>query len=193
MSQTDAAKDLPNIGVQMTRADLGNLPHAPLPPGFRVRPFADGADPALWVAIIRGGETFFTIEDDLWERAFGFDLPAARERVFFVETDTGEPVGTVAAWYGSDEKAEWGRIHWITMLPAYQGQGIGKAALAYALRRLAELGHQAVYLETSTARLPALQMYLRFGFVPAYDRPDARDAWSAVAPHLNHPALSGEK
>ena len=77
------------------------------------------------------------------------------------------------------------------MRPAYQGRGLGKAALAFALERLSHW-HERAFLDTSTARLPALKMYLDFGFAP--DRthgPDALRAWRGVRAALDHPGLAG--
>jgi GNAT superfamily N-acetyltransferase len=77
----------------------------------------------------------------------------------------------------------------VAVRPAFQGRGLGRAALSHALNRLARW-HERAYLDTSTARLPAIKMYLDFGFVPDLGPPGARDAWRAVRAALPHPALA---
>jgi hypothetical protein len=49
--------------------------------------------------------------------------------------------------------------------------------------------HERCYLITHTGRLPALELYLDFGFVPDLDPPGAVEAWREVKGKLGHPAL----
>jgi Acetyltransferases len=176
-----------NLTVEMVRRDLSDLPEAPLLPGFAFRPFAPG-DEGVWTEIIRQSEQFFIVRDDLYAGQFGQDPEGARERIVFIRDEaTGADVATIAAWYGEerhDDRAGWGRIHWVAVRPAYQGRGLGKAMLAYALRRLVDLGHHNAFLVTSTGRLPALRLYLNFGFVPDRTRPNAANAWGSIAGDL---------
>jgi GNAT superfamily N-acetyltransferase len=73
--------------------------------------------------------------------------------------------------------------------PEYQGRGLGKAALSYALTRLAGW-HERAWLATSTARPVAIQLYLNFGFRPDLQPSGARAAWERVQLQLKHPALA---
>jgi GNAT superfamily N-acetyltransferase len=59
-----------------------------------------------------------------------------------------------------------GRIHWVMMTPSFQGRGLAKPLLAAACHRLHELGHQTAELVTDSLRLPAINLYFKFGFVP---------------------------
>jgi len=47
-------------------------------------------------------------------------------------------------------------------------------------RRLRELGHQHVYLSTSTARHAAIGLYLKFGFEPLIQSPEDAVVWREV-------------
>ena len=122
-------------------------------------------------------------------REFGHDLEATLRRCFIVTKPNGAAAGTISAWYNPDYKGQdHGQIHWVAIRPAEQGVGLGKAALSYAMNQLA-LWHERAMLGTSTARIPAIKMYLNFGFVPDLDHPDALEAWAVVRQHITHPAL----
>jgi len=181
--------DTDNVPVRMVRPDLLNVPDAALPAGLTIRPVCDG-EGDLWTGIIRQSEHLGSVRDGLYEREFGFDPAAARERVYFATDAEGAAVGTVGVWYGTEEFAGWGRVHWLYIMPGWQGQGIGRALLSFTLHRLAELGHDRAYLTTSTARLTALRLYLNYGFLPDLAYEDTEAAWQLAASGLDHPVLS---
>lgn len=173
----------------MIRPHLREIPQAAFPAGFGIRPLRlDEA--ALWTDIVRDAEEFFPIADDLFAREFGGDPEAIPERCFILTGPKGIAVGTISAWYNRAFKGEeYGRIHWVAVRPAYQGRGLGKAGLAFALNRLAQW-HRRAYLTTNTARLLAIRLYLDFGFLPDLDEPDARALWCPVQEALCHPVLA---
>ena len=97
-------------------------------------------------------------------------------------------MGTATAWSGDLFPGQpIGRIHWVAIVPDRQGQGLAKPLLAATCRRLRALGHERAYLTTSTARLPAINLYLLFGFQPLVGSPEAYQAWQAVRPRLKYP------
>jgi len=175
--------------VIMVRPDFHNIPQPPFPEGFSIRPMRSG-EAGLWTDIQRDAEEYLDITDELFIHQFGYDLPATRWRCFFVTNARGVAVATISAWYNSNFKGrQSGQIHWVATRPAYQRKGIGKAALSYALQRLAQW-HDRCYLGTQTVRLPAIKLYLDFGFAPDLQTPADRQAWRAVRDKLNHPALA---
>lgn len=113
------------------------------------------------------------------------DTDLLSRRVKFLVDPIGRDIGTITAWndatlIGSD----LGQIHWVALSRAAQGHGLSKPLLSAACDTLLALGYTAAWLETGTGRLPALNLYLQFGFVP-YLRGDAdRAGWQAVAPRL---------
>ncbi|MDX1932922.1 MAG: GNAT family N-acetyltransferase [Capsulimonadales bacterium] len=164
-----------NRPIWLRRPDLEHIPEANLPSGLAWRYLKGGHDADAWLALIRAAETFGPVEADAFSRAYGANDADIRERVCFLQS--GDlPVATVGAWYGTGEWEGWGRIHWLYVLPAFQGAGLGKVLLTFALGRLKELGHSRVCLKTSSGRLPALRLYARYGFteVPAVSLPDAK-------------------
>ncbi|MBN1579421.1 MAG: GNAT family N-acetyltransferase [Anaerolineae bacterium] len=163
-------------GVWMIRPDMSDIPQVPFPEGFGIRPMRLD-DVGLWTDIERDAENYYTIGDDTFYHVFGADLQAIQWRCFIVTNPKGAGVGTISAWYDRHFKnQEYGRIHWVAIRPAYQGKGLGKAALSFALNQLARW-HDRCYLDTQTRRLPAITMYLRFGFVPDMSVPGAQEGW----------------
>ncbi|MHC5033471.1 MAG: glycoside hydrolase family 2 protein [Planctomycetota bacterium] len=174
--------------VRMVRPELEDIPVVEFPEGFGIRLMQAG-EGALWTDIWRDAETYGKVDDTWFVSAFADSLLATEWRCFFVVDSRGVAVGTVAAWYDRDyEGQDWGRIHFLGIRPAYQGKGLGRAALCHALRRLAEL-HERAHLYTYTARLDAIKLYLDVGFALDLEQPHAREAWREVCGSLSHPAL----
>ncbi len=174
--------------VFMIRPHLRDIPQVPFPEGFGIRAMRLD-ESALWTDIQRDAEPHFPIADDLFHSQFGDYLQATQWRSFIVTNEKGVGVGVVSAWFDRNFKGEdYGMIHWIAIRPAYQGLGLGKAALSFALNQLSQW-HERAYLGTQTKRIPAITMYLTFGFVPDLDPPGAREVWQEVAAQLQHPVL----
>ncbi len=167
-------------GVIMLREHMRDIPQVPFPTGYGIRPMSLD-DIGLWTDIQRDAEPFLTITDPLFRGEFGEDLGAVPRRCFIMTDSKGLGVGTISAWYDRDfHGQEVGRIHWVSVRPSHQGKGVAKAALSYAMNRLAEW-HDRCYLVTSTERVGAVALYLGFGFAPDLRPANARSAWSAVA------------
>ena len=106
-----------------------------------------------------------------------------RQRQGYLLAPTGEVVGTATAWFNNNfEGARWGRVHWLAIIPEFQGRGLAKPLMTSICRRLRELGHQHVYLSTSNARHAAIGLYLRFGFEPLIQSPEDEAVWREVMP-----------
>jgi ribosomal protein S18 acetylase RimI-like enzyme len=170
------------IRVTMIRPHMRDIPQVDFPTGFRMRPMRLD-EIATWTDVIRDAEEHLEISDDKFMEQFGSDLAAVPERCFFVVDEADTPIGTVSAWYSHDFKdTDYGRIHWMAIRPPYQGRGLGKAALSLAMNRLAE-HHERAWLSTATIRIPAIKMYLNFGFLPDIESPSDAEAWQSVLGH----------
>jgi ribosomal protein S18 acetylase RimI-like enzyme len=175
--------------VFMIRPHLDDIPQVPLPEGFTIRPMRVD-EGALWRDIWRDAEPYNEIGEEVFYEQFGHDLRAMQWRTFVVFNAKGVGVGVISAWYDRAFKGQdYGQIHWVAVREAYWGRGLGKAMLSHALNALARW-HTRAYLGTQSERLPAIKLYLDFGFLPDLDRPGAREAWRAVAARLDHPALA---
>ena len=75
----------------------------------------------------------------------------------------------------------------MAILPPWQGQGLARPLLSAVCTRLASLGHRRALLRTSTARIPAINLYLHFGFQPVITTPADRDAWRSVMALVKYP------
>ena len=174
--------------VKMVRPHLRDIPLVPFAGGFQIRPMRV-AEGGLWTDIVREAEQYLPLSEDLFDKEFGADLPAVPQRCFLIVDDSGAAVGTISAWYNRDYKGqEYGVIHWVAIRPAYQGIGLGKAGMSFAMTRMAQW-HERAMLGTQTRRLPAIRLYLNFGFLPELDREGAVEIWKTVSAKLGHPAL----
>merc|ERR1711862_763342 len=98
------------------------------------------------------------------------------QRMFFILDAKGNAVGTATAWawFSSpsssgnvDLGSLAGRIHWVSVSPRVQGQGLAKLLLRHVLVRLRRLHpDRDFFLTTPTTSARAVAMYLELGFVP---------------------------
>jgi GNAT superfamily N-acetyltransferase len=173
----------------MIRDHLGDIPQVPFPEGFDIRPMRLD-EGGLWTDIWRDAEPYADIDPQLFHRQFGQDLQATQWRSFIVTNPRGIAVATISAWYHrSFKERDYGQIHWVAVRQAYWGRGLGKAMLTHALNRMAQW-HNRAFLGTQTRRIPAIKIYLDFGFVPDLDTQRAKDAWREVKAQLDHPVLA---
>lgn len=169
--------DNPACRVCLRRDHFCDLPHYALPAGFTFRAHAPG-DAVRWFRIQAAADRWNPISSTTFRADFGQDEAALAARQVFVLDPQGAAVGTVTAWWGELSPGDtWGRVHWLAVLPEFQGRGLGRALMTWVCTRLQTLGHTRAYLTTSLLRLPALRLYLRFGFRPHVRSPEEAAAW----------------
>lgn len=108
--------------------------------------------------------------------------------IFLVEKSTDRVIGTTTAWYHPDRDDDRGRIHWVAIIPEFQGRKLAKPMLSEAMRILS-LSHTRVHLWSKDSAQKAINMYLDYGFVPANVSERFDEAWAGLAAALDHPAL----
>jgi beta-glucuronidase len=174
--------------VTMIRPHLDEIPQVAFPEGFDVRPMRlDEA--GLWTDIWHDAEPYAEIKPELFHNQFGDDLQAIQWRSFIVTNPRGIAVATISAWYNRTFKGQdYGQIHWVAVRKSYWGRGLGKAMLTHALNHMAKW-HDRAFLGTQTERIPAIKIYLDFGFIPDLAPPGAVQAWKKVKDRLDHPVL----
>jgi GNAT superfamily N-acetyltransferase len=168
-----------NYKIEMIRKDLRGIPEYSLPGGYSFRWHSPG-NSARWSEIQSKADLYNDISDTLFEEQFGSEFELQNERILFLMRGD-EYIGTASAWFDNDYHGErWGRIHWVAIVPEYQGRGLAKPLMGAVCRRLLELGHEKAYLSTSTVRIPAVNLYLSLDFSPAIYSKKDRSAWKMI-------------
>lgn len=170
------------IPLKMVRTNLLDIPQYPLPAGFRIRLFEKG-DQHHWARVENSVDEFTSEKEALvhFNKEFGPYIDEMTKRCVFIENEDGEVIGTTTAWYGDltgDEEIA-GRIHWVGVVPAYQGKKLAKPLLSAAMNILADY-HATAYLTSQTTSYQAINMYLNFGFKPFITGPSCQEAWSLL-------------
>lgn len=186
------SQDGENIPLRMLRTHLRDLPRHDLPPGFSIRMYRPG-DEQPWFDIHKLADFLNPAErftHKLFEEQFGYDRPALEQRCLFLVAPDGRDIGTATAWYDDDFHGHgMGRVHWVAIVPEFQGRGLAKPLMSAVMERLADF-HDRAYLSTNSPRLPAIHLYLKLAFHPFIRNDEDRRGWQQVAQSLDHPLLN---
>ena len=166
--------------LKMIRPDLESIPQFDLPAPFSLRRYRPG-DEKPWLDMHVHGDRFGTFNEDSFTGQFGTDTDVIVERQYYLCDGAGEPIGTTTAWF---DDAETGRVHWVLIVPEFQGRGLAKPMLTTVCNRLRELGHTRAVLGTYSLRVAAVGLYLKFGFLPDIDGREALQAWLRMRDQL---------
>lgn len=166
--------------VTMQRDSLESIPQFALPANYSARWFHPGDD-LIWRHIQSVSDQLNDITAGLFHEQFGSDIDALRQRQCYLLDGCGTAIGTASAWFDDDyEGVRYGRLHWVAIVPQMQGRGLAKPLLTIVCNRLKELGHRRAYLNTSSSRIPAIGLYLQFGFTPVVSSVNEADLWRAI-------------
>lgn len=165
-----ADRSLPRKSIVMVihPDEMARVPEPILPEGYAFRTYLPG-DEKNWARIATIVDEFSCEQtaESAFRKQFMQDEDALRKRLSFVIAPDGSAVATSMAWRFEEDGRRFGRVHWICTDPAHQGKGIGRAIVAWAIRRIAELDPGAdTYLDTQTWSHKAIGLYLRMGFHP---------------------------
>lgn len=174
------------IDVRMIRENLDNIPEYSLPSGYSIRWYQPGYE-KHWQAVQSLADVYIKVTPDLFEKQFGTDTQLLSERQCFLCDREENIIGTASAWLDNLDGKSLGRVHWIAIIPQQQGKGLAKPLLTIICKRLKELGHSKTYLTTQTVRIPAINLYVKFGFVPVIDSNCDREIWKKLQKHIKYP------
>ena len=146
--------------VQMALPSFDRWRVYPFPTGFSIRAYQSG-DAANWRAIQERADPFNSFDDTTFAAWFGHDEDQLRLRQKFLLAPDGEVIGTATAWFDSPEI---GRVHWVAIVPQFQGRGLARPLLSHIGQTLQDLGHTRAVLTTSLERPVAVALYRKFGF-----------------------------
>ena len=175
-----------NTPLRMIRNHVDGLPSIKLPTGYSLRNYQPG-DENHWIEIHYQADKFNKVDANTFELAFGATTEQLEIRQFYLLNSRKEVIGTATAWFNNYLNFDYGRIHWVAIIPEEQGKGLANPLLAVACQRLVELGHQQLYLDTSAARITAINLYLKFGFQPEIKNVDDLCSWKTVEKQLKKP------
>lgn len=179
-----------NIKLAMVLENLDDILDYKLPDGFKFSYYQPG-DSKTWAAIEVAALEFESIEaaTSRFNSEFvGLDDELS-ERCLFIETNDNEKIATIMAWYGNLRNKAEGRIHWVSIIPEYQGQNLAKPLLSKALHILSKK-HKSVYLTTQTINYKAINLYLGFGFKPLLNYENDEYGWQLVEERLQRKILN---
>jgi GNAT superfamily N-acetyltransferase len=166
----------------MIRENLEAIPEFTPPAGFALRWYCDG-DEAAWFDIHLKADLHNRITPPLFAQQFGTDPELLAQRQCYLIEPGGTAIGTATAWFNDDfDGCRIGRVHWVAVLPEYQGRGLSKPLMTAVCHRLRKLGHDRAYLVTAPELVPAINLYRRFGFVPLIQKETERALWRNVWP-----------
>lgn len=154
-----------NFEVDMVHDDLAAAPVFHLPQNFSMETYRAGRE-ADWLNIHEQSDQFNAFTPFVFRDQFGDDDSRLSRCQIYLLNSSGEAIGTATAWI-NERTAYSGRIHWVAILPQWQGQGLAKPLLSQVCQKLLEQGHTKSCLSTSTARVAAISLYLKFGFRPS--------------------------
>jgi GNAT superfamily N-acetyltransferase len=174
-----------NLDIHMIREHLDEIPDCALPAGYSTRWYQPG-DEKSWYRIHLLADAYTNVTPDLYEKEFGSDTQMLAERQCFLVDRKGVLIGTATAWLDDHSVQSPGRIHWVAIVPAEQGKGLAKPLLTAVCNRLKDLGHSKAYLTTQTIRIAAINLYLKFGFVPAVNSERDKQIWRRLQMHLKY-------
>jgi GNAT superfamily N-acetyltransferase len=178
--------------IMMIRPHLDDLPPSELPEPYTIRWHRDG-DARHWMTIKSASDTHHHAPPDYHERLYDAHSDELRQRQAFICDGSGKPVGTATAWWFEDlDDLSLGKINWMLIAPEAQGRGLAKPLLAACCARLASLGDTRAALFTLTQRIPAINLYRSFGFVPLIRHAADTRAWSTTSPRMKRPYSESE-
>ena len=146
--------------ITMCRANLENLPNFDLPDGFTLRTYQSGDD-ATWWQIHERADPLLAHRSGSHREFFGDNFDELHARQLFLVSPANQAIGTASAWF---DDAKIGRVHWVAIVPEFQGRGLAKPLIARVLQLLREHGHSRAILTTSQQRPRAIALYQSFGF-----------------------------
>lgn len=159
-------KSVPYVELIMRRDQGTPIPEYLLPEGFTYSLYRPG-DEKDWAKI----ETSVLEFDSELEAYLYYQerfLPYAdelRRRCMFIENPDGVKIATATAYweYSGVRRDPW--LHWVSVMPEYQGLGLGKAIVSKVTRLMLEIeGDRNFYLHTQTWSHTAIFIYEKIGY-----------------------------
>lgn len=137
-----------------------------LPEGFCFTYFKEG-DEASWSEIESRVGEFDTPREalDYFTQEYMHYSTELKKRCLFIENPDGKKVATSTAWWSRRNRKSIPSLHWIAVIPEFQGKGLAKAGVSESLKHYVGLdGDRNCFLHTQTWSYKAIGIYLKLGF-----------------------------
>ena len=155
--------------IYMLRDNLDDIPQYELPVGCDVHSLKPGEEKVWeWISDGAFGVNGYEFDFDKIMRSDAFYSP---ERIMMGQ-QYSQITSTASAWFDPKYGAHTGALHWVATHPTAQGSGLGRPVIAAALNKLRDMGYTRAMLITQPHRLPAIRLYMEFGFRPVYNEAD---------------------
>lgn len=179
-------KNIPHIGVLMTKDNPSGYPKFILPDGYSFCTYQKGIEND-WAKLQVMLEQIDSIDEakKCFELEY-LDFPSElTQKCIFVKDSHEDIIATASIWRGNHFGEVLQRIHWVAVHSNHQGKGIAKALITKVLDIYNALGYKDfVYLASQTWSYKAISIYLNFGFKPFLG--DKPINWSGTAEEFDN-------
>lgn len=173
--------------------DLDSIRNFELPQGYHFEFYKDG-DRDTWIEIEKSAKEFSDYDDGIsaWNRYYLGKEKELLNRMIFVVNEQGEKLATATAFYDihGKDKSGAGWLHWVAVKREYQGKGLSKPLITYALKIMKSLGYVHAKIPTQTNTWLAVKIYLDLGFRPIPENAvNSYMGWCIIKTLTNHKVL----
>lgn len=141
-------------------------PNVTLPDDLKYRMYKIG-DEIGWASLESSVGEFEDINNALkyFERVYMPFQDMLKKRMAFIVDKNDKIIATASAWFKVENNVHYSILHWVSCSNDYQGKGLGKAIVIYALNLFQSLGgSNKIFLHTQTWSYSAIGIYLKLGF-----------------------------
>ncbi len=104
------------------------------------------------------------------------------QRCWFLVSDNKE-IGTATSWERELDGELLGLLHWVAIIPEFQGNNLAKPLVAKILNQLNDL-YPKTFLKTHLENVIAVKVYKSLGFEPLIRSKADQDLWNQMNQYL---------
>ena len=172
--------------LEMKIEDLSCFPNPdsatfsfPLPEGYSFRMYTPG-DEKEWIRVQDEADDYTDADENLFNQEFGSHRSELPRRMAFLKHGD-RVIGSATAWIDDiNGDPVTGRLHWVAIVPEYQGRNLAAPLTYFTLSLFPALNCSRAYLLTNAVRIPAISLYLKIGFKPVIGNPEEQCAWEEI-------------
>jgi len=167
--------------VKMFRSNMDSIPSYPLPSGYTIQLYKSNSnDDQKWAEITTAAGEFRSIQQGHERFIKDFlnhkDNHLLSERLHFLINSEGRYIGTAMAWSAELDGETQGGLHWLSIIPEYQGKKLAKPLVSTVLKKISEYSSKC-FLDTQTTSWRAINMYTDFEFKPYMKTKHSEKSW----------------